>query len=59
MMKKFIVISNNKIKAIYVCQDGTKILCEKHESIVDVTEEKRKLKKGDKYKSLWGRLWDL
>jgi hypothetical protein len=56
-VKKFLIVKNNKIVSVMVCQDGAVLVLKDGEQLVDVTSENKSFKKGDKYKSLWGRLW--
>jgi hypothetical protein len=57
MMKKFLIIKNNRIMSVMVCQNESVLVLKDGEQLVDVTSENKSFKKGDKYKSLWGRLW--
>ena len=59
MMRKFLVVRGNIIIGVYACKGELGVTVKDGDRIIEVTEEKKPYKKGEKYKSLWERLWPI
>lgn len=56
-MKKFLIIKNNRVVSIKVAFSEGHLILLDNEFAVEITNDKTKYKIGQKYKSLWGRIW--